>query len=167
MKVWYAVYTRPRFEKKAQHFLQLKGIESYLPLQRIKKKWSDRSKWVEEPLFKSYLFVHIEEKEYFETLNTYGVARFVSFNGKAAPIREQDIELLHKILDTDYELEVVSTALLPGTHVRIEKGPLTGYEGTLVAYAADKRVRVDVLHLEQSLLISIPLNYLSQVGEFN
>lgn len=163
MKVWFALYTRPRFEKKAQHFLNLKGIETYLPLQRVKKKWSDRTKWVEEVLFKSYIFVHIEEKEYFETLNTYGVARFITFNGKAAPIRDQDIELLHKVLDSDYELEVVNTELKPGDQVTIEKGPLTGFSGTLVSFAGEKKVRVDLLHLEHSLLITIPLNYLSSV----
>ncbi len=161
MKVWYAVYTRPRFEKKALHFLTQKEIECYLPTHRVKKKWSDRTKWVEEVLFKSYLFVHIEEKEYFETLNTYGVSRFITFNGKAAPIRDQDIELLHKLLDTDYELEVVSTHLATGMQVVVEKGPLTGFVGTLVSFAAEKKVRVDLLHLEHSLLITIPLSYLS------
>lgn len=161
MKNWYAAYTRPRFEKKAQYFLLQKGIEAYLPLQRIKKKWSDRTKWVEEPLFKSYVFVHIDEKDYYETLNTYGVVRFVTFNGKAAAIRDQDIELLHKILDTDYELEVVSSYLTTGSQVTIEKGPLTGFSGTLVSFAGEKRVKVDVQHFEHSLLITIPTNFLS------
>ncbi len=161
MKVWYAVYTRPRFEKKALHFLMQKGIECYLPTHRVKKKWSDRTKWVEEVLFKSYLFVHIEEKEYFEALNTHGVVRFVTFNSKAAPIRDRDIELLHKVLDTEYELEVINTEFKPGQQVTIEKGPLTGFSGTLVSYAAEKKVKVDLLHLEHSLLITIPLNYLS------
>jgi len=161
MKVWYAVYTRPRFEKKAKFYLDQKGISNYLPLQRVKKKWSDRTKWVEEPLFKSYLFVQIDEKEYYDTLSTHGIVRFVSFNGKAAPMRDQDIALLHKVLDTDYELEVVPTDLTPGTQVTIEKGPLTGFNGILLAFAGEKKVRVDVLHFEHSLLITVPLGYLS------
>lgn len=161
MKVWYAAYTRPRFEKKAKFYLDQKGITNYLPLQRIKKTWSDRTKWVDEPLFKSYIFVQIDEKDYYETLNSHGIVRFVSFNGKAAPIRDQDIALLHKVLDTDYELEVVPTDLTPGMQVSIEKGPLTGFTGTLIAYAGEKKMRVDVLHFEHSLLITIPLSYLS------
>lgn len=103
------------------------------------KKWSDRTKWVEEPLFKSYLFVQIDEKEYFETLNTHGIVRFVSFNGKAAPIRDQDIDLLHKVLDTDYELEVTASDLSTGMQVTIEKGPLTGFKGTLLSFAGEKK----------------------------
>ncbi len=161
MKIWYALYTRPRFEKKAQHYLNLKGIESYLPLTRTKRKWSDRIKWVEEPLFKSYIFVCIEEKDYYEALNTPGIVRFVTFNSKAASIREQDIQFLHKLLDTEYMVEVVGASLEAGQDVKIERGPLTGFTGTLISYAGDKKVRVDVLHLEHSLLITVPVDYLS------
>ena len=56
---WYPVYTHPRAEKKAHQALSNKGIETYLPLRRQLKQWSDRKKWVDEPFIKSYLFVHI------------------------------------------------------------------------------------------------------------
>jgi transcription antitermination factor NusG len=59
---WYAIYTRPRWEKKVNFLLQGKGIESYCPLNKVRRKWSDRIKTIEEPLFKSYVFVKIDEE---------------------------------------------------------------------------------------------------------
>jgi transcription antitermination factor NusG len=59
---WYAIYTRPRWEKKVNGLLEAKGIESYCPLNRVRRKWSDRIKTIEEPLFKSYVFVKIAEE---------------------------------------------------------------------------------------------------------
>ena len=81
---WYPVYTNPRAEKKAQTALQNKGILTYLPLRRQQKQWSDRKKWVEEPLFKSYIFVYITEQEQTEVLMTKGIARFIYFGNKVA-----------------------------------------------------------------------------------
>lgn len=160
MKRWFALYTRPKAEKKIQHYLLQKGISHYLPLNRVKKKWSDRYKWVDEPLFKGYLFVEITDNERFDVLNIPGAVRFVSFNGVAAPIRSTDIEFLKKLLDTDYEIDTVATHLTTGSKVVIDRGPLTGYVGTLIQYEGNKKVKVDVEHLEYSLVISIPLNFL-------
>jgi transcription antitermination factor NusG len=60
---WYALYTKPRWEKKVHALLTDKKIESYCPLNKVRKKWSDRMKTVEEPLFKSYVFVRVNEEE--------------------------------------------------------------------------------------------------------
>jgi transcription antitermination factor NusG len=62
-KRWYALYTKPRWEKKVYKGLSQKGIESYCPLNKVKRKWSDRIKTIEEPLFKSYVFVKVAELE--------------------------------------------------------------------------------------------------------
>ena len=76
---WYPVYTNSRAEKKAYQELQRKGIEAYLPLKKEWRQWSDRKKIVEEPLFKSYIFVRISNKEHAEVLMTQGVSRFLYF----------------------------------------------------------------------------------------
>ena len=60
---WYAVYTKPRWEKKVNSLLLQKGIEVYCPLNKVRRKWSDRIKTIEEPLFKSYVFVKIKDEE--------------------------------------------------------------------------------------------------------
>jgi transcription antitermination factor NusG len=160
VKRWLALYTRPKAEKKLQHYLLQRGISHYLPLNRVKKKWSDRYKWVEEPLFKGYIFVEITDNERFDVLNIPGAVRFVSFNGSPAPIRASDIDFLKKLLETDYEISTMATPLATGSKVLIDRGPLTGYYGTLIQYEGNKKVKVDVEHLEYSLVISIPLNFL-------
>ena len=80
IRKWYPVYTHARAEKKAHEALLKKGIETYLPLNRQLKQWSDRKKWVEEPFIKSYLFVNISDQEQMEVLMTKGVARFIYFS---------------------------------------------------------------------------------------
>ena len=88
---WYAIYTRPRWEKKVNSLLLEKGIESYCPLNKVRRKWSDRIKVVEEPLFKSYVFVKIGDEHRTEVRMTTGVVNFVYWNGKPAVIREKEI----------------------------------------------------------------------------
>ncbi|MCK5034403.1 MAG: UpxY family transcription antiterminator, partial [Candidatus Sabulitectum sp.] len=76
MKSWYAIYTKARNEKKVASLFLRDGIEHYLPLIKRIKFWSDRKKQVEEPLFSSYVFVHIKEQEHLKVLKTTGVVRF-------------------------------------------------------------------------------------------
>jgi transcription antitermination factor NusG len=83
---WYAVYTKPRSEKKLADLLNDKGIEAYLPMRRTLKQWSDRKKMVDEPLITSYVFVHVFRKNYFEVLNTPGAVKYIWFCGKPAVI---------------------------------------------------------------------------------
>ena len=76
-KKWLAIYTRPRWEKKVNQLLTEKGFESYCPLNKVKRKWSDRIKVVEEPLFKSYVFVKVAEEDRSEVRMTSGAINFV------------------------------------------------------------------------------------------
>ncbi len=74
---WFAIYTRPRWEKKVHILLMQKGIESYCPLNKVRRRWSDRIKLVEEPLFKSYVFVKTDEAGRTPVRMTDGVVNFV------------------------------------------------------------------------------------------
>ena len=78
---WYAVYTKPRNEKKLAERLNGKGIEAYLPMRRTLKQWSDRKKMVDEPLISSYVFVNVLQEHYFEVLNTPGAVKYIWFCG--------------------------------------------------------------------------------------
>ena len=98
---WYAIYTKSRNEKKVALNLQEKGIEVYLPLLKTLKQWSDRKKWVEEPLFRSYLFVRILDKNYLEVLQTDGVVRFITFRQERVPVPDQQIEAVKAYLNED------------------------------------------------------------------
>ncbi len=160
-KRWFAVYTLPRAEKKVSERLSKVGIEHYLPLLKTLKKWSDRKKWVEEPLFKSYLFVKISEAEYYKVLNTIGIVRYITFTGKAVPVPENDIEIIKKLL-VEYpdDLEAVEN-LEAGTPIEIIAGPMMGVQGSLVDYRGEKRASIRVEYINQSILISIPSSFIS------
>ncbi len=74
---WYAVYTRPRWEKKVYNLLLERKMEAYCPMNKVRKQWSDRVKWVEEPLFKSYVFVKVAEEELTTVRMVNGIVNFV------------------------------------------------------------------------------------------
>ena len=88
---WYAVYVKSKCEKKTFKLLEDKRIEVYLPLLNRLKQWSDRKKMVAEPLFKSYIFVRSDLKNYYDILNTPGVVRFIGFEGKPVPVPDNQI----------------------------------------------------------------------------
>ena len=68
-EAWYALYARSRHEKVVDDLLRRKGIETFLPVRKIKRRWSDRVKLIEEPLFKGYLFVHAPLRRRIEILD--------------------------------------------------------------------------------------------------
>ena len=97
-KKWYALYTKPRWEKKIDAQLKKKGVVRWCPLQKIEKQWTDRKKLIEEPLFRSYVFVHIDDSETTKVKSTDGVLNFVFYLGKPAVIREEEIDMIQKYL---------------------------------------------------------------------
>jgi len=151
-RLWYAVCTRPRFEKKTRLFLEKEEIPNWLPLQRSQRQWSDRKKMVDAPVFNSYIFVHITENEFFRTLNTYGVSRFVYYNGRPAVVPDRDIDFLRRVFDEGYEVEARPVAFQAGMRVRITRGAFAGREGILVAEGNRQRFRVDLKQIGQSIL---------------
>jgi transcriptional antiterminator RfaH len=157
---WYAVYTSPRAEKKAHAELVKKGITVYLPLQRTLRQWSDRKKWTEEPLFRSYIFVNITESLYFDVLNTAGVVRYITFEGKAVPIPPQQIEAVRFFLSSDDPLPENIEKYSPGQPVEVIKGPLKGLFGELVQLAGKQKVKVEISAVGQSVFVTIPMSHL-------
>ncbi len=157
---WYAIYTKSRAEKKTYALLLQRGFEVYLPLQKKLKQWSDRKKWVEEPLFNSYMFVHVSERQYYEVLQTPGVVRYITFSGKAAPIREEQINLLKKILSSESELEISDHQFSVGEKVNVVGGPFHGMTGELVDLKNSKRFIIRFDELNKSIILNIPTVYL-------
>ena len=162
-KKWYAIYTKPRWEKKVTRLLEDKKIETYLPLYKILKQWSDRRKWVREPLFRSYVFVHIEQNEYLPVLQTQGVVKFVTFEKRPVVIPPVQIEAVRLFISTGEELITEIPDIQVGDRVMINRGALKGLEGTLVSIANRKRVRIMIEGIQQSLHIKIPLSFLTVI----
>jgi transcriptional antiterminator RfaH len=162
---WFALYTNPRAEKRAYTELVRNGIEAYLPLQRTLKQWSDRKKWVEEPLFRSYIFVKINQASYFDVLNTPGIVRYITFEGKAVPVPPKQIEAIRYFLSEIGPLseERGNSDLTPGSKVEIIRGPLHGLTGLVVDFQGHKKVRIEIEALGQFLNLTIPLNDLKGI----
>ncbi len=129
-RYWYAIYTRPRFEKKVAEELSDSCIEVYLPIIEVTKIWSDRKKRIAEPLFPSYLFVHANERERYDALQPVGSVRVVSFNGSPVRVPAEQIDSVRRMLETGH-LPSVETTLQPGTAVEVVSGSLAGLRGVV------------------------------------
>ena len=131
LKKWYAVYTKPRWEKKVNSLLLTKGIETYCPLNKVRKKWSDRIKLVEEPLFKSYVFVHVTESDRSRVRMVNGVLNYVYWNGKPAVIRDEEINTIKKFMNEYEDVQSRPVMVHPKQRVRIDSGLLMEHEGVV------------------------------------
>lgn len=112
--------------------LKEKGIESYCPLNKIKRKWSDRIKTIEEPLFKSYVFVKVDESSRTTVRMTNGVINFVYWDGKPAVIKEKEISTIKRFLDEHENVEVQVLDVALNQRVKITGGPLMDQEGSVI-----------------------------------
>ncbi len=157
---WYVVYTMPHHEKSIYAQLQKEGINAYLPLHTTLRQWSDRKKKVTEPLFRSYIFVHIRVDDYYRVLNIPGIIRYVSFEGKAVKVPESTIEAIKNLIDNKFELEECPINLKKGDRVRIMHGILKGFDGELVIFNNQKRVIIRIEEINKSLLVNLPVHAL-------
>ena len=161
---WYAVYTKPRNEKKLSLKLNKKGIEAYVPLRKTLKQWSDRKKMVEEPLISSYVFVHIIMSQYYEVLNTQGAVMYIWFSGKPATIPANQIDILKRLVSADAEVEVAGEGLPKGSKVRISSGPLKGITGELIHLAGRNKVVIRIDSIDKAVVVTISGHLLEKVA---
>lgn len=131
-KHWYAVYTKPRWEKKICGQLDKKGLVFYCPMNKVQRRWSDRLKIVEEPLFKSYVFVQVSEEEKTRVRLTDGVVNFLYWNGKPAIIKDREIEMIRKFMSEYVEVEARPVSLQTGEKVRVKTGLMMDTEGIVI-----------------------------------
>lgn len=161
-KKWLAIYTKPRWEKKVDSVLQKKSIESWCPLQKVRKQWSDRKKIVEEPLFKSYVFVKVSEAERTKVLMTDGVLNFVFYVGKPAVIRDEEIEVIKKYLsEADASISVQSIeSFNENEQVVVNHGIFMDNVGTVLR-GGKKKVFVKLESLGQVMTVEFPAEHLT------
>jgi transcription antitermination factor NusG len=167
---WYLLYTNPRAEKKVALELQHKGYEVFLPLQRTLKVWSDRKKWVDEPLFKSYIFIQTQlEANFYQILNTPGLVKFISFQSTPAVVDPREINLVKLLLgeNIDMSQEVFSEPWQVGEEVSIIAGPLLGTQGKLISTRTGNKMLIELQSIQQNILVSIPQYFLSKTNLSN
>jgi len=133
---WYAIYTKPRHEKFIEKKLIEKGIEAYTPKIKINRKWSDRIKIIEEPVFKNYCFAKFYLRDKLKILSCDGVIDLVHFNSYYIPIEESIINSFKILFENNIKLDPCPY-LKEGDKVVVKRGPLKGLEG----YIIEKRNR--------------------------
>lgn len=140
---WMVLYTRSKWEKKVDRLLKDQNITSYCPLIKTTKKWVDRNKTVEIPLFNSYLFVYAPHRDLEKIVQTSGVVTYVSFCGKPAIIQETEIENIKNIISEYHDLEAVPlNSLKIGDEALITGGPWDNYQGAIMEINEKKVVMI-------------------------
>ena len=151
---WYALQVRPRCERVIASALLSKGYEGFLPLYRQRRRWSDRMKEIELPLFPGYLFCRFDLNNRLPVLVTPGVMHIVGIGRTPHPVDEEEIAALKLIVISGLQAEPRSYLTI-GERVRIEIGPLAGVEGILTAIKGTSRLVVSVTLLQRSVLVEI------------
>lgn len=161
-KKWYALYTKPRWEKKIDSVLIRKGVESWCPLQKVERQWSDRKKIIEDPLFKSYVFVRIAPDERTKVLMTDGVLNFVHYLGKPAIIKDDEVNTIKRYLaEKDASIAILSEEGFQNEmKIKVNHGVFMGNEGTVIR-GGKKKVYVKLESLGQVMVVEFPAEYLS------
>jgi transcription termination/antitermination protein NusG len=154
-KRWFVFYTKPNFEKKVDSQCKDLDIESYLPIHTVIRKWSDRKKKVEVPLFPGYIFVLGNEKERLTALTTNGVVKCIMFKNEPATLRDAEIESIKRIIKSDKIIDTVSSLAI-GTKVKIRTGPLEGIEGRLTEIKGSKVFSLILETINSSILVDVP-----------
>jgi transcriptional antiterminator RfaH len=142
---WYVIYTRPNGEKRIFENLKEDNIECYLPLKRFLRQWSDRKKWIEEPLFRCYLFVRVSNIEFYKVLDMPGVVRYVTFEGNAQTIPESQMENIKKLVEQqEREVNISRSNLGKGQNVEVISGPFKGIQGEVIKIYDNYRIVIRI-----------------------
>lgn len=149
---WYAIRVRTGGELSALSVLQYRGFHPYCPIQKERRRYSDRMKVIEKPVFPGYLFCRFDAQKKVPILSSPGVQQIVGIAGSPIAIPEEQIRNIQRVIDaggfaTDY--------LKQGQRVRVIQGSLSGVEGILVRHADGERLVVSIDLLTRSACLHI------------
>lgn len=158
---WYVIYTKPKHERQVHARLSRLGVTCFLPLVKKLRIWHDRRKFIETPLFPSYVFVYLKTKlDYFNGMETEGVWYFLRSGREVARVPENIIADLQMIIEGGADVEVTHEYIRPGQQFTIGKGPFCGLSCEVVEYKGRKKFLVRVNLLQRNLLIALSSEYL-------
>jgi transcription antitermination factor NusG len=148
---WYAVHTKPRWEKKVATLLEDRGFQNYCPLNKVMRQWSDRKKAVLEPLFKGYVFVQVDEKVKWDILQINGIVNYVHWLGKPAKIRDAEIDTIRRFLNEFEDIEVTENTMQLNSTVQVKQGVLMNYKGIVLELSGNRaKVKIESMGIQLS-----------------
>jgi transcription antitermination factor NusG len=151
---WYALYVCANHEKRVAAQLCERSIEHFLPIYESVRRWKDRRKLVQLPLFPGYVFVRIRVPNRLEVLRIPSAVRLVGFNGAPTALGDEEVESLRSALTQGVRVEP-HPYLTAGRRVRIVAGALLGYEGILIRWKRNSRVVLSVELIQRSIMVDI------------
>jgi transcription antitermination factor NusG len=164
---WLACRTRARHEKRVEELMRGRGLESYLPLMRVVRQWSDRRKIVLLPLFPGYLFVRVPTRDVRRVLAVPGVASVVCAGTEPAVIPDDDIENVRRFAAALAE-SGLSARPVPcfseGQLVRVSDGPFRGVTGQVIERRGRRRVLIGIHEIGHALEVDMPVHNLELVA---
>lgn len=160
---WFVIITKPRAEKKVGKSLDKMGITNYVPVQKQLRQWHDRKKWVEVPVFNSYVFVRIPEKERKEVFQIKSILKYLTFGGEPASLRPQEIERIKTLCGYTGEIILHSNNFAVGEKVQVTVGPFIGFIGTLVSIESKDKLSIEFPQLHCSALVEIDKKHCEKV----
>lgn len=163
--IWNVIYTRSRYEKKILKILESKGLDVYLPLISKKRKWSDRTKIIEVPLFPGYLFIKPTFQNYYDIINIDGVVRFLKYEEKIATITLQQMQLI-RILVQHHQMVAIDTfSPQPGDKVIIKSGPFSNFTGIFNGSNNKKRIYLYLESINKSIILNLENTIIEKIFE--
>ena len=151
---WFALQVRTTRESSVASLLRGRGYTPFLPLYRCRKRWSDRVKVVDAPLFPGYVFCRLNIQNRLPVLMTPGVMQIVGYSRMPAPVDEAEIDAIQTIVASGFPNQPWPFLQL-GDWVRIERGPLCGLEGILLSIKGSHRLVLSVSLLHRSVALEI------------
>jgi transcriptional antiterminator RfaH len=162
---WYVLYTRPQHEKKVAVRLSDAGINYFLPLKKTLRNWHDRKKYIDAPVFPSYIFVYLNSgQDYYTGLHIEGVLYYVRYGREIARVSDEIIEDIRMVIELGDDIEVSGDHFQPGQHLVIQQGIFTGYRCEIVEFKRQKRFLLRLNILQRNILVSLPSEYLTAVS---
>jgi transcription antitermination factor NusG len=151
---WYAAYTASNHEKRVREHLEQRRVVAFLPVYETVRRWRDRWKRLELPLFPGYVFVRMALVDRMRVLQIPSVVRLVGFNGHPSPLPDEEIEGLKKGLASGVLAEP-HPFLTAGRRVRIKSGPLAGRQGILLRRKGSLRVILSIDLIMRSVVVDV------------
>jgi transcription antitermination factor NusG len=151
---WYAVWTRSRHEQIVREQLEQKGLEAFLPTIKRWSRWKDRKKQVDWPLFPGYCFARFNGRARLPVLKCAGVVNIVSFDGDIAPIPEQEIDSIRRLVESDLQFDPCPL-IREGMMVEVTHGPLKGVFGRLIRKGTHARLILSVDLIGQAVSVEV------------
>ena len=154
---WFVCYTKPRWEKKLAAKLTKLGYDVYAPLHKVRRKWSDRYKVIELPLFTGYIFVSAADSRKWALLDVPGIMNFVRHENKPAIVPEKEINRIKRFLQEFDEVNVVENEKLEkDSRVVVSTGVFMDYKGIVLEVRGNKaRVQIQTLGVSLEAVFSV------------